>query len=94
LIVHGLRGGAPGGAEGQEAQRWRVFTRVAGIDVHKRQVTAVVRTPGQDGGRRHQQLRRFSTFYRSLQEMAWLRAEQTTHVAMEATGVYWRLLWS
>jgi hypothetical protein len=43
-------------------------------------------------GERHQQLRRFSTFHRWLQEIAaWLRAEQITHAAMEATGVYWRL---
>jgi transposase len=72
-----------------------VFSRVAGIDVHKRQVTVAVRVPddvGSSGGEpRAQKVRRFSTFYGALVEMAeWLRAEQVTYVAMEATGVYWR----
>ena len=72
-----------------------VFSRVAGIDVHKRQVTVAVRVPddaGDSGGEpRAQKVRRFATFYGALIEMAeWLRAEQVTHVAMEATGVYWR----
>ena len=71
-----------------------VFARVAGIDVHKRQVTVAGRVPGdQSGGgeSRVQLVRRFATFYGALREMAeWLRAEEITHVAMEATGVYWR----
>ena len=72
-----------------------VFSKVAGIDVHKRQVTVAVRVPdgGCDSGgqARAQKVRRFATFYGALLEMAeWLRAEQVTHVAMEATGVYWR----
>ncbi|MDP7724178.1 IS110 family transposase [Mycobacterium sp. TY814] len=72
-----------------------MFSRVAGIDVHKRQVTVAVRVPdsaGERGGEaRAQKVRRFATFYAALLEMAeWLRAEQVTHVAMEATGVYWR----
>ena len=72
-----------------------MFSRVAGIDVHKRQVTVAVRTPDGAGDgtgeARAQKVRRFATFYGALLEMAeWLRAEQVTHVAMEATGVYWR----
>lgn len=73
-----------------------MFSRVAGIDVHKRQVTVAVRVPGDaddsgGGEPRAQKVRRFATFYGALLEMAeWLRAEQVTHVAMEATGVYWR----
>ena len=71
-----------------------MFSRVAGIDVHKRQVTVAVRVPdgaGDGGEARAQKVRRFTTFYGALKEMAeWLRAEQVTHVAMEATGVYWR----
>ncbi len=66
-----------------------VYERVAGIDVHKRQITVAVRTPGQRGKRR-QQVRRFATFYAALREMtAWLVGEGVTHVAMESTGVYW-----
>jgi transposase len=70
-----------------------VFSKVAGIDVHKRQVTVAVRVPDDGGGgqARAQKVRRLATFYGALLEMAeWLRAEQVTHVAMEATGVYWR----
>lgn len=70
-----------------------VFSKVAGIDVHKRQVTVAVRVPegeADSGQKRTQRVRRFATFYGALLEMAqWLRAEQVTHVAMEATGVYW-----
>jgi transposase len=68
-----------------------VYPRVAAIDVHKKQVTVAVRTPGDRAGRRRQQVRRFATFWRSLLEMTqWLVDEQVTHVAMEATGVYWK----
>jgi hypothetical protein len=72
-----------------------VFSKVAGIDVHKRQVTVAIRVPddqcAKGGEARAQKVRRFATFYGALLEMAeWLRAEQVTHVAMEATGVYWR----
>lgn len=70
-----------------------VFKRVAGIDVHKRQVTVAVRVPG-PAGARGQQVRRFSTFWAGLQEMAaWLVESGVTHVAMEATGIYWRPVW-
>ncbi len=66
-----------------------VYERVAGIDVHKRQITVAVRTPGQRG-RRLTQVRRFATFYAALREMtAWLVSEGVTHAAMESTGVYW-----
>jgi transposase len=70
-----------------------VFERVAGIDVHKRQVTVAVRVPG-PAGVRGQQVRRFSTFWAGLQEMAaWLVESGVTHAAMEATGIYWRPVW-
>lgn len=68
-----------------------VYPRSAAIDVHKKQITVAVRTPGESAGQRRQQLRKYPTFYSALREMAaWLLAEQVTHVAMEATGVYWR----
>jgi transposase len=66
-----------------------VYERVAGIDVHKRQITVAVRSPGQ-GTKRRTAVRRFATFYAALREMtAWLLAEGVSHVAMESTGVYW-----
>lgn len=69
-----------------------LFERVAAIDVHKKQVTVAVRTPGP--GRRAQVVRRYPTFFTGLQEMtAWLVECGVTHVAMEATGIYWRPVW-
>jgi transposase len=68
-----------------------VYPRVAAIDVGKKIVAVAVRTPGDQPGQRHQQLRKFKTFYPVLREMVgWLVAQGVTQVAMEATGVYWR----
>ena len=45
--------------------------------------------------KKRQKVRVFSTFTRDLLEMAeWLKEEGATHVAMEATGVYWRPVWA
>jgi transposase len=68
-----------------------VYERVAAIDVGKKVIAVAVRTPGERADKRHQQVRKFNTYYRTLIEMvAWLVAEGVTHVTMEATGVYWR----
>jgi len=62
-----------------------------GIDVHKKQITVAVRTPGEPGQPRRQQVRQVRHYYPSLREMAqWLVEQGVTHVAMEATGVYWK----
>jgi transposase len=38
---------------------------------------------------------RFGTFTEELEDMAnWLAEHQVTHVAMEATGVYWKPVWN
>jgi transposase len=70
-----------------------VFERVAGLDVHKAQVTACVRVP--DGaGQRAVHLAEFATTVRGLLALAdWLKAFGVTHVAMEATGVFWQPVW-
>ena len=63
--------------------------RAAGLDVHKKSVTVCVMTT--DGRKVVKKLNRFSTFHRDLVLMReWLRNEQVTHVAMEATGEYWK----
>jgi transposase len=68
-----------------------VYERVAAIDVHKKQITVAVRTPGDRVGQRRQEVRRYRTFYSALREMTgWLIDEQVTQVAMESTGIYWR----
>jgi transposase len=68
-----------------------VYERVAAIDVHKKQITVAVRTPGDRVGQRRQEVRRYRTFYSALREMTgWLIDEHVTQVAMESTGIYWR----
>ena len=70
-----------------------IFDRVAGLDVHKAQVTACVRVPAA-GGAREQQVAEFATTVRGLVALRdWLEAHRVTHVAMEATGVYWQPVW-
>ncbi len=71
----------------------RVVERAGALDVHKEQVTATVRTPGERGGRR-EQTREFKTTVRGLLGLHdWLTTHGVTVVAMEATGVYWRPVW-
>jgi len=72
----------------------RLLERVAGLDVHKAQVTAAVRVPDGDGGR-VQHVAEFSTTVRGLMALRdWLEAHRVTDLAMEATGVYWRPVWA
>jgi transposase len=70
-----------------------VVDRVAGLDVHKEQVTACVRLPG-PGRSRRQEIRRFRTFTADLRALRdWLTGHEVTLVVMESTGVYWRPVW-
>lgn len=71
----------------------RVVERPGALDVHKEALTACVRTPG-GGGRRAQEVREFKATVRGLLGLGdWLAEHGVTHVAMEATGVYWRPVW-
>jgi transposase len=66
--------------------------RCAGVDVHKAEVVACVRVV--KGSRARHEVRRFATTTRGLLELAdWVQANECTHVAMEATGVYWKPVW-
>ncbi len=90
LLLLGSLGGDVVFDRDQEAVMDQMVERPAALDVHKEQVTACVRTPGEGGGRR-QEVREFKTTVRSLLGMRdWLAGLGVTHVAMEATGVYWR----
>ena len=65
--------------------------RVAGLDVHKLQVTATVRLcePGMDQPLRA--TREFSALPRGLGELtAWLLGHAVTAAAMEGTGIFWK----
>jgi transposase len=70
-----------------------IFERVGALDVHKAQVTACVRVPDA-AGRREPQVAEFTTTVQGLTALRdWLAAHRVTHVAMEATGVYWQPVW-
>ena len=71
-----------------------VYARCAGLDVHKKTVSVCV-SVCEAGGAEQQQVRVFWTFTRDLLALAdWLKGHGVTHVAMEATGVYWRPVWA
>jgi len=71
-----------------------IVERPAGLDVHKAQVTACVRTPAADGGR-EEHFAEFSTTVSGLLVLRdWLAAHRVTQVTMEATGVYWKPVWA
>jgi hypothetical protein len=56
-----------------------VHPRVAGIDVHKKIIWVAVRLPGERSGERTLVVKRFSTFWRPLQQMAaWLAGQGVT----------------
>lgn len=67
-----------------------LYSHVAGIDVHKKQVTVTVRTPDPRGVGQREKTRTFRTFYADLLAMgAWLVECGVRRVAMESTGPYW-----
>ncbi len=67
-----------------------VHTHCAGLDVHKKTVTACHMTPGPTGETRAES-RTFTTMTRDLLALSdWLADNGVTHVAMESTGEYWK----
>ena len=65
----------------------------AGLDVHKKQVTACVRQL--QGRRVHSEVRTFGTMTRDILQMSeWLASHGVTHVAMESTGVFWKPIYN
>ena len=70
-----------------------VFTRCAGLDVHKKSITACRMVPDPTGREAEgiMELRTFGTLTRDLLSLAdWLTEASITHVAMESTGEYWK----
>ena len=69
-----------------------MYPRCAGLDVHKETVVACVRL--MEGGEVSRSVRTFATTTSELIALGeWLEANGCTHVAMEATGVYWKPVW-
>jgi transposase len=68
-----------------------LYPRCAGLDVHKDTVVACIRCVSEPV---HREVRTFGTMTAELIELAeWLASHGVTHVAMEATGVYWKPVW-
>ena len=69
-----------------------LYARCAGVDVHARQVVACARVVVNQ--RVTYERLTVPTTTRGLLALAdWLAALDVTHVAMEATGVYWKPVW-
>jgi len=68
-----------------------LYPRCAGLDVHKDTVVACVRCVTDP---EHREVRTFGTTTSELFALGdWLESYGCTHVAMEATGVYWKPIW-
>jgi transposase len=66
--------------------------RCAGLDVHKKTVVAAIRLV--EGSKVITEVKTFPTTTSGLLALSdWLSANGCTHVAMEATGVYWKPVW-
>src|SRR5208337_5298976 len=64
----------------------------AGLDVHKESVVACMRH--MVDGKVSSEVRTFGSTTQELMALSdWLSAEACTHIAMEATGVYWKPVW-
>jgi len=68
----------------------RLLERCAALDVHRAQVTVRVHVPDGHGSRENLRAR-YSTMAGDLLALRdWLKGLGVTHIAMEATGVYWK----
>jgi transposase len=67
-----------------------LYTNCAGLDVHKKTVKVCLLTRTSDG----QLHKEFRTYFTTTQELLqlgdWLKEQGCTHIAFEATGVYWK----
>jgi transposase len=65
-------------------------TNCAGLDVHKKtvKVCLLIRT---SDGQPHKEFRTYFTTTEELLQLGdWLKEQECTHIAFEATGVYWK----
>src|SRR5215210_2258074 len=85
-------GGAPHAGSSEEGAMEVLYPRCAGLDVHKDTVVASARLAA--GREVSVEVRTFATTTAGLLALsAWLAERGCTHVAMEATGVYWKPVW-
>lgn len=70
-----------------------LHTHCAGLDVHKDTVVACARR--MLDGKVTREVRTFKTTTSDLLALSeWLASLEVTHIAMEATGVYWKPVWN
>jgi transposase len=68
------------------------YRRCAGLDIHKKTVSACIRI---SRGASVDILTVFGTFTRDLEDLRdWLREQKVEQIAMESTGVYWIPVWN
>jgi len=71
-----------------------MYSKCAGLDVHKQSVFAC-RIYANGDGEVVSEVRKFGTFTGELLQLSdWLREVQVTHVAMESTGEYWKPIYN
>jgi transposase len=71
-----------------------LYERCCGLDIHKKLVVACLITPGPKRVP-SKEVRSFGTMTHDLLALGdWLLDQSVTHVAMEATGVYWKPLFN
>lgn len=68
-----------------------LYARCAGLDVHKETVVACARIADEDVTHHVETFATTTTGLLALGD--WLEEHGVTHVAMEATGVYWKPVW-
>ena len=69
-----------------------LYLRCCGLDVHKETVVACLRVVS--GGKVDTNVRTFETTTAGLIALSeWLAEKDCTHIAMEATGIYWKPVW-
>ncbi len=67
-----------------------LYTNCAGLDVHKKTVKVCVLTHTSNG-QTHKEFRTYFTTTEELLQLGdWLKERGCTHIAFEATGVYWK----
>ena len=70
-----------------------VYSRCAGLDVHKKSVSACIRI--QEGKKTITETAMFGTFTRDLERLRdWLVGYKVEQIAMESTGVFWIPVWN
>jgi hypothetical protein len=70
-----------------------LYSRCAGLDVHKKSLSACIRIS--DGSETRKQTATFRTFTADLDRLCrWLKEHRVNQMALESTGVFWIPVWN